>query len=167
MPAPRRPMCLRVVQVFAAISHLSITFCKALNIPARMVSGYALFADPPPDFHAVFEAYVGGRWVMFDPTGMTPVEHVVRIATGRDAKDVAFATIFGPARMTSMFPDIMLLPALQTARPHSAPTRQAQARAQASAASSLGSVSCFQTPIPPADALLLTLIHLYHCRRAT
>ena len=90
-------------------AHLSIAFCKALNIPARMVSGYALFADPPPDFHAVFEAYVGGRWVMFDPTGMTPIEHVVRIATGRDAKDVAFATIFGPARMTSMFPDIMLL----------------------------------------------------------
>ena len=116
-------------------AHLAITFCKALNIPARMVSGYAIFADPPPDFHAVFEAYVGGRWVMFDPTGMTPVEHVVRIATGRDAKDVAFATIFGPARMTSMFPDIMLLP-------HYAPTRQAQARAQASAESSLGSVSC-------------------------
>ncbi len=95
-------------------AHLSISFCKALNIPARMVSGYALFADPPPDFHAVFEAYVGGRWVMFDPTGMTPVEHVVRIATGRDAKDVAFATIFGPARMTSMFPDTMLLGDMQT-----------------------------------------------------
>lgn len=123
-------------------AHLAITFCKALNIPARMISGYAIFADPPPDFHAVFEAYVGGRWVMFDPTGMTPVEHVVRIATGRDAKDVAFATIFGPARMTSMFPDIMLLPDLQTARPHYAPTRQAQARSQASAESSLGSVSC-------------------------
>ncbi|MEO7941435.1 MAG: transglutaminase family protein [Burkholderiaceae bacterium] len=90
-------------------AHLAIAFCKALNIPARMVSGYAVFAEPPPDFHAVFEAYIGGQWVMFDPTGMTPVEHVVRIATGRDAKDVAFATIFGPARMTSMFPDITLM----------------------------------------------------------
>jgi transglutaminase-like putative cysteine protease len=99
-------------------AHLSITFCKALNIPARMVSGYAIFADPPPDFHAVFEAYVGGRWVMFDPTGMTPIEHVVRIATGRDAKDVAFATIFGPARMTSMFPDAMLLDDMPIATPH-------------------------------------------------
>jgi len=107
-------------------AHLSITFCKALNIPARMVSGYALFSDPPPDFHAVFEAYVGGRWVMFDPTGMTPVEHVVRIATGRDAKDVAFATIFGPARMTSMFPDTMLLGDMQTASSHYPPTRRAE-----------------------------------------
>ncbi len=120
-------------QVFASrtgvcrdFAHLSITFCKALNIPARMVSGYAVFADPPPDFHAVFEAYVGGRWVMFDPTGMTPVEHVVRIATGRDAKDVAFATIFGPARMTSMFPDAMLLDDIQTTSAFNTPAPQAQ-----------------------------------------
>lgn len=106
-------------------AHLAIAFCKALNIPARMVSGYAVFAEPPPDFHAVFEAYVGGRWVMFDPTGMTPVEHVVRISTGRDAKDVAFATIFGPARMTSMFPDAMLMGDLQTSRAHYTPVRHA------------------------------------------
>lgn len=111
-------------------AHLSITFCKALNILARMVSGYAIFPDPPPDFHAVFEAYVGGRWVMFDPTGMTPIEHVVRIATGRDAKDVAFATIFGPARMTSMFPDAMLLGDLQSASAsRTSPLGIAQARA--------------------------------------
>ena len=107
-------------------SHLSITFCKALNIPARMVGGYALFAEPPPDFHAVFEAYVGGRWVMFDPTGMTPIEHVVHIATGRDAKDVAFATIFGPARMTSMYPDVTLLGDIQTAGPMTSPAPQAE-----------------------------------------
>ena len=107
-------------------AHLSITFCKALNIPARMVSGYAVFAEPPPDFHAVFEAYVGGRWVMFDPTGMTPVEHVVRIATGRDAKDVAFATIFGPARMTAMFPDAMVLGDMHTVGANNQPMRQAE-----------------------------------------
>lgn len=106
-------------------AHLAIAFCKALNIPARMVSGYALFSDPPPDFHAVFEAYVGGKWVMFDPTGLTPVEHVVRIATGRDAKDVAFATIFGPARMTSMFPDAMLLDDLHNTSANGPSTRPA------------------------------------------
>jgi transglutaminase-like putative cysteine protease len=105
-------------------AHLSITFCKALNIPARMVSGYTLFPEPPPDFHAVFEAYVGGRWVMFDPTGMTPIEHVVRIATGRDAKDVAFATIFGPARMTSMCPNTMLMEDIKTASPLDTRMRQ-------------------------------------------
>ena len=79
------------------------------NIPARVVGGYARFPEPPPDFHAVFEAYLGGRWVLFDPTGMAPVEHLVRAATGRDAKDVAFATIFGPARMLSMSPEVEVL----------------------------------------------------------
>jgi transglutaminase-like putative cysteine protease len=90
-------------------AHLSIALCRALNIPARLVGGYARFPEPPPDFHAVFEAFVGGRWVMFDPTGLAPVEHLVRVATGRDAKDVAFATLFGPARMTSMSPEVELL----------------------------------------------------------
>ena len=90
-------------------AHLAVTFCRALNIPARLVSGYATFDEPPPDFHAVFEAYLGGRWVLFDPTAMSPLDQIVRLAHGRDAKDVAFATIFGPARMTSMSPDVVLL----------------------------------------------------------
>lgn len=85
-------------------AHLGVTFCRALNIPARLVVGYASFDDPPPDFHAVFEAYLGGRWVMFDATHMSPIDDVVRIATGRDAKDVAFATIYGPATMSAMAP---------------------------------------------------------------
>ncbi|MES3012971.1 MAG: transglutaminase family protein [Pseudomonadota bacterium] len=85
-------------------AHLGVTFCRALNIPARLVVGYANFDEPPPDFHAVFEAYIGGRWVMFDATQMSPVDELVRIATGRDAKDVAFATIFGPATMSAMSP---------------------------------------------------------------
>jgi transglutaminase-like putative cysteine protease len=87
-------------------AHLGITFCRALNIPARLVVGYAIFDDPPPDFHAVFEAFIGGRWVMFDPTRMSPLDDLVRIAVGRDAKDVAFATIFGPAVMNAMSPEI-------------------------------------------------------------
>lgn len=87
-------------------AHLAVTFCRALNIPARLVCGYAHFDEPPPDFHAIFEAYLSGKWTMFDPTGMAPVDKLVRVATGRDAKDVAFATIFGPARMVSMSPDI-------------------------------------------------------------
>lgn len=90
-------------------AHLSLTFCRALNIPARLVSGYATFDEPPPDFHAVFEAYLGGRWVLFDPTAMSPLDQIIRLAHGRDAKDVAFATIFGPARMTSMSPDVVLV----------------------------------------------------------
>jgi transglutaminase-like putative cysteine protease len=85
-------------------AHLGVTFCRALNIPARLVVGYARFEEPPPDFHAVFEAYLGGRWVLFDATRMSPLDELVRIAVGRDAKDVAFATIFGPAMMTKMMP---------------------------------------------------------------
>ncbi len=81
-------------------AHLGIALCRALNIPARLVVGYVWFEEPPQDFHAVFEAWLGGRWVMFDPTGMAPVERLVRTGTGRDAKDVAFSTIFGAVEMT-------------------------------------------------------------------
>lgn len=81
-------------------AHLAIAFCRALNIPARLVVGYVWFDEPPQDFHAIFEAWIGGRWVLFDPSGMAPVDRVVRIGTGRDAKDVAFSTIFGSLRMT-------------------------------------------------------------------
>ena len=90
-------------------THMGITLCRASGIPARAVSA---FAHPlnPPDFHAIFEAYLGGRWVLFDPSGMAPVHEVARLATGRDAKDVAFATIFGPARMVSISPELLVLP---------------------------------------------------------
>ena len=85
-------------------AHLGVTFCRALNIPARLIAGYSNFDTPPPDFHAVFEAYLGGRWVIFDATRMSDLAGLVRIASGRDAKDVAFAMIYGPATMTSMNP---------------------------------------------------------------
>jgi len=91
-------------------AHLGVTFCRAVNIPARLVVGYSQFDEPPPDFHAVFEAWLGGEWVIFDATRMAPVDSLVRIAMGRDAKDVAFATIFGPATMTSMAPLITPAP---------------------------------------------------------
>ena len=80
-------------------AHLGVTLCRALNIPARLVVGYVHFAEPPQDFHAVFEAWVGDRWVLFDGTKMAPIDRLVRVGTGRDAKDVAFATIFGGVQM--------------------------------------------------------------------
>ena len=80
-------------------AHLGITFCRALNIPARLVVGYVYFEEPPQDFHAVFEAWLDDRWVIFDPTKMAPIDRLVRVGTGRDAKDVAFATIFGNVQM--------------------------------------------------------------------
>ena len=45
-------------------SHLAIALCRALNIPARFVTGYARYSDSPPDFHAVFEVYLGDRWYL-------------------------------------------------------------------------------------------------------
>lgn len=85
-------------------AHLGVALCRALNIPARFVFGYAEFQDPPPDFHALFEAYVGDQWVLFDATRMASIEKIVRIGTGVDAKDVAFATIYGNVSMQYMKP---------------------------------------------------------------
>ena len=87
-------------------AHLGVTFCRALNIPARVAVGYARFRNPPPDFHALFEAFIGGRWVLFDPTRMTDPQDLVRIAVGRDAGDVAFATLFGPVRTRLIRPEV-------------------------------------------------------------
>jgi transglutaminase-like putative cysteine protease len=65
-----------------------------------VASVYALGLQPP-DFHAVAEVYVGDRWRLLDPTGLAPIDGLVRIAYGRDAADVAFLTIFGQANMVS------------------------------------------------------------------
>lgn len=75
-------------------AHLGITFCRALGIPARFVSVYAWQLEPQ-DFHAVFEAWLGDRWYLFDPTRMAALDGMVRIGCGRDAADTAFATIYG------------------------------------------------------------------------
>ncbi|RYE10198.1 MAG: transglutaminase family protein [Hyphomicrobiales bacterium] len=75
-------------------AHLGITFCRALGIPARFVSAYGWKLEPQ-DFHAVFEAYLSGRWYLFDPTRLSPPDGVIRIGVGRDAADTAFATWFG------------------------------------------------------------------------
>jgi transglutaminase-like putative cysteine protease len=82
-------------------SHLGIAFCRALGIPARFVSGYALGLEPP-DFHAVFEAYLDGGWYLFDPTRQAALDGIVRIGVGRDAAEVSFATIFGSMNPTGM-----------------------------------------------------------------
>ena len=82
-------------------AHLAIAFCRAVSIPARFVAGYA-YALEPPDFHAYFEAYLDGRWYIFDPTRLAPQTGLIRVGTGHDAADTSFATIFGPATFTSM-----------------------------------------------------------------
>jgi transglutaminase-like putative cysteine protease len=82
-------------------AHLGIALCRALGIPARFVSGYA-YGLNPPDFHAYFEAFLGGRWIIADPTRLSPQSSFIRIGQGRDAADTSFATIFGNAVLTEM-----------------------------------------------------------------
>jgi transglutaminase-like putative cysteine protease len=82
-------------------AHLAIALCRAVGIPARYISAYA-WQLSPPDFHAVFEAYLGGpaggAWFLFDATRMAVLDGLVRIGAGRDAADVAFCSIYGSAQ---------------------------------------------------------------------
>jgi transglutaminase-like putative cysteine protease len=85
-------------------THLAITFCRCLNIPARYATGYLGDIGVPPapdpmDFSAWFEVYLGGRWHTFDARHNTPRIGRVLMARGRDAVDVALTTTFGPTRL--------------------------------------------------------------------
>lgn len=84
--------------------HLAITFCRAMNIPARYATGYlgdiGVPSDPEPmDFSAWFEAYLSGHWYTFDARHNKPRIGRVLMAVGRDAADVALTTSFGSARL--------------------------------------------------------------------
>lgn len=88
-------------------SQLGITFCRALNIPARYVAGYLpdIGVTPPDlamDFCSWFEAWLGDRWWTFDPRNNEPRIGRVVIARGRDALDAAMATTWGAADLQSM-----------------------------------------------------------------
>jgi transglutaminase-like putative cysteine protease len=89
------------VGVCRDFAHLMIALCRAVNIPARFATGTDYGADPtlgPSDFQAYVEVYLGGSWYIFDPSGTGIPMGFVRFGTGRDAADVAFATIFGGVR---------------------------------------------------------------------
>jgi len=93
------------VGVCRDFAHLMIALCRAVNIPARFVTGIDYGAAVElglPDFHAYVEVFLGDRWYAFDPTGITAPMGLVRIGTGRDAADVSFATMFGT--LTSQAP---------------------------------------------------------------
>ncbi|MDE1174369.1 MAG: transglutaminase family protein [Parvibaculaceae bacterium] len=86
-------------------AHLAITFCRALNIPARYCTGYVSdIGLPPPyapmDFAAWMEVYLGGHWYAFDPRNNAPRIGRVLIAYGRDAADVPLTHTFGPNKLT-------------------------------------------------------------------
>ncbi len=95
---------LETVGVCRDFAHLMIALCRAINIPARFTTGIDYGADPalgPTDFHAYVEVYLGDRWYLFDPSGTAIPMGFVRFGTGRDAADVAFATIFGTVTSSS------------------------------------------------------------------
>ncbi|MDB6076558.1 MAG: transglutaminase-like enzyme putative cysteine protease [Akkermansiaceae bacterium] len=79
-------------------AHLGIALCRSMNIPARYISCYSHLLNPP-DFHAVFEVFIGGLWYVLDPTRLAPLNGLVRVATGRDAADVSVCTIFGSPQL--------------------------------------------------------------------
>ena len=88
-------------------THLAVSFCRALNIPARYVFGYLPEIDIPPldhpmDFAAWMEVYLGDRWWTFDPRNNEQRKGRVLIGRGRDASDVAMATTFGAPWLESM-----------------------------------------------------------------
>jgi transglutaminase-like putative cysteine protease len=88
-------------------THLAISFCRALNIPARYVFGYLpdLDVEPseaPMDFAAWMEVWLGDRWWTFDPRNNRRLKGRVVVGRGRDASDVAMATTFGGPRLDSM-----------------------------------------------------------------
>jgi len=87
--------------------HLAITFCRALNIPARYATGYlgdiGVPLRLPMDFSAWFEVFLDDRWWAFDARNNEPRIGRILMATGRDASDVAITTSFGLANLTYFF----------------------------------------------------------------
>jgi transglutaminase-like putative cysteine protease len=88
-------------------THLAISFCRALNIPARYVFGYLpdmdVTLDPAPmDFAAWMEVWLGDRWWTFDPRNNRRRKGRILIGHGRDASDVAMVTTFGAPLLESM-----------------------------------------------------------------
>ena len=73
-------------------AHLVATLCRAVDVPARVAAVYAPGLSPM-DFHAVAETAVDGRWLVWDATRLAPRQSLIRISTGRDAADTAFATV--------------------------------------------------------------------------
>jgi transglutaminase-like putative cysteine protease len=88
-------------------THLAISFCRALNIPARYVFGYLPDLDvaveqAEMDFAAWMEVWLGDRWWTFDPRNNVRRKGRVLIGRGRDASDVAMVTTFGAPRLDRM-----------------------------------------------------------------
>jgi transglutaminase-like putative cysteine protease len=118
------------VGVCRDFTHLAITLCRCMNVPARYVTGYLGDIGIPPapypmDFSAWMEVFLGGKWYAFDPRHNCRRIGRIVMARGRDASDVALTTIFGKHTLESFvvntdevsddFQSKPLSPALQAA----------------------------------------------------
>lgn len=86
-------------------THLAITLCRCMNIPARYCTGYisdigTATPDALGDFAAWMEVYLGGAWRMYDPRNNVPRVGRVLVARGRDAADVPLVQSFGRHELT-------------------------------------------------------------------
>lgn len=89
------------VGVCRDFTHLAIALCRAMNIPARYCNGFlgdiGVPPDPAPmDYNAWFEAYLGGKWYVFDARHNVPRIGRILVARGRDAADIPMIHTFGP-----------------------------------------------------------------------
>ncbi|WP_293695654.1 transglutaminase family protein [uncultured Agrococcus sp.] len=75
-------------------AHVTIALVRALGIPARYVSVYAPQLQPQ-DFHAVAEVFIDEQWWLVDATFLAPRASMIRISTGLDAEETAWATNTG------------------------------------------------------------------------
>jgi transglutaminase-like putative cysteine protease len=73
-------------------AHLVTALCRAVEVPARVAAVYAP-GLALMDFHSVVEVEVDGHWQVWDATRLAPRPTLVRVATGRDAADIAFTTV--------------------------------------------------------------------------
>ena len=91
------------VGVCRDFQHLAITMSRAMNIPARYVTGYlGDIRRPnsgPGDFSAWYEVFLDGRWWTMDARHNDGRMGRVLMAVGRDATDVAITTSFGVANL--------------------------------------------------------------------
>jgi transglutaminase-like putative cysteine protease len=99
-PIAPRSMLSRAVGVCRDFTHLAITLCRCMNIPARYATGYlgdiGVPADPNPmDFSAWFEVFLQGRWYTFDARHNRRRIGRLLIGLGRDAADVPMTMAFG------------------------------------------------------------------------
>lgn len=104
-------------------AHLVAALCRAVEVPARVVGVYAPGLSPM-DFHAVVETATGGQWQVWDATRLAPRSSLIRVSTGRDAADTAFATVLsGRADLDRMEITAVVLDGRLPADDHRSPVR--------------------------------------------